>query len=140
MTFCAFTARLTSPGESPFAYSACGSMSTLTVRCTPPNAGSTPAPCTVPSGMRMKFVPRSLSSASVRCGLATPSWRIGTSVALNRTMNGGEIPGGMMRVIPCDDAVSCAMPACTSASGWKYTLMMLSPFSDCDSMCSMSLT
>jgi hypothetical protein len=90
--------------------------------------------------MRMKFVPRSFSSASVRSGLATLICMIGTSVALKRTMNGGEIPGGMLCVIPCEAAVSWDIPACTSAFGWKYTLMMLMPFSDCDSMCSTSFT
>ena len=70
----------------------------------------------------------------------TPIWRIGTSVALNRRMMGGVIPGGRVRVLLWDAAVSSAMPVATSAVGWKNTLITATPSSDCDSMCSMSLT
>ena len=94
----------------------------------------------VASGTRTKFVAKSPSSASVRFGLERLSCMIGTSVALNRIMNGGEMPGGMLCVTPCDAAVICAIPASTFASGWKYTLITLSPASDCDSTCSMSFT
>src|SRR5271170_7126472 len=65
---------------------------------------------------------------------------IGTSVALNRRIDGGVVPGGNRPTSVCDVAVSWATPRGTSASGWKYTLMTATPFIDCDSMCSTSCT
>ena len=50
------------------------------------------------------------------------------------------MPGGMIRRTVWLIALTCATPASTFAPGWKNTLMTLTPLSDCDSMCSMSLT
>jgi len=65
---------------------------------------------------------------------------MGILEALYRTMNGENMFGGMMRRTVCDVAVICATPASTRAFGWKNTLITDTPGSDCDSMCSISLT
>src|SRR5437764_2114287 len=69
-----------------------------------------------------------------------PSWRMGTLDALYRRMFGGVMPVGSDFSTDCDDAASCATAASIFAFGWKKTRMTESPGSDCDSICSMSLT
>src|ERR1039458_7518682 len=55
-------------------------------------------------------------------------------------MEGGVMPVGRECSTACEAAASCATAASTLALGWKNILMMDKPGSDCDSMCSMSLT
>jgi len=55
-------------------------------------------------------------------------------------MNGGVAPGGAMRSIVCEIAVTSAVAAAMFAPGWKKILMTAIPVSDWLSMCSMSLT
>ena len=54
--------------------------------------------------------------------------------------SGGTVPGGKPRKVVCTIAVVCASAVWMFAVGWKKTLITPMPFSDCDSMCSMSLT
>ena len=72
-TFCNPSAVVTSAGDSPFANSSPGSMSTFITRPTPPFAGGIVSPWIVASGVRMKLFARSFSCASVRTGLLIPS-------------------------------------------------------------------
>src|SRR5687768_5778593 len=55
-------------------------------------------------------------------------------------MNGGCIPGGMVRMTVFAVAASCDTALSIFAPGWKKTLMTVIPLTDCDSMCSMSFT
>ena len=55
-------------------------------------------------------------------------------------MRGGCVPGGNWRSTEFDTAVTCATASSIFAVGWKKTLTIELPRSDCDSMCSMSLT
>src|ERR1022692_3331847 len=55
-------------------------------------------------------------------------------------MEGGVMPVGSECSTACEAAANCATAASTLALGWKKILMMDKPGSDCDSMCSMSLT
>ena len=55
-------------------------------------------------------------------------------------MNGEVVPGGMLRSADCEIDVICATADSVFAPGWKNTLTIDVPRSDCDSMCSMSLT
>src|SRR5215469_14120857 len=50
------------------------------------------------------------------------------------------MPAGSECSSDCELAASCATAASILALGWKNSLMMAMPGSDCDSMCSMSLT
>ena len=50
------------------------------------------------------------------------------------------MPGGSWRSCACSIATTCAIAVWMFAVGWKKTLMTVMPFSDVDSMCSMSLT
>jgi hypothetical protein len=54
--------------------------------------------------------------------------------------SGGVMPGGSWRSWACSIATTCAIAVWMFAVGWKKTLMIVMPFSDVDSMCSMSLT
>jgi len=54
--------------------------------------------------------------------------------------SGGVMPGGIWRTIACTEEVTWASAVWMLASGWKNTLITAMPASDCDSMCSMSLT
>ena len=54
--------------------------------------------------------------------------------------SGGVVPGGNCRTCACVLATICASAVWILALGWKNTLMIDTPPSDCDSMCSMSLT
>ena len=55
-------------------------------------------------------------------------------------MNGGGVPGGSCRSCVCDDRGHLRDRGSMFAPGWKKTLTTAMPRSDCDSMCSMSLT
>src|SRR5215470_15967889 len=66
--------------------------------------------------------------------------RMGTFDTLYRMIAGAVIPGGRTRMTDCDIAEICATAASIFAPGWKKTLITLTPFNDCDSICSMSLT
>src|ERR1019366_7840075 len=55
-------------------------------------------------------------------------------------MNGGVVPGGSWRSCTWEMAVTWATAAPIFTWGWKKTLIMATPLSDCDSMCSTSLT
>ena len=53
---------------------------------------------------------------------------------------GGVAPAGSWRSMVCTTEVTWASAVWIFAPGWKKTLMTATPASDCDSMCSMSLT
>ena len=53
---------------------------------------------------------------------------------------GGNIPGGRMRSMVCDDAVTCAIAISTLALGWKIYPDDRDAVVGLDSMCSMSFT
>ena len=55
-------------------------------------------------------------------------------------ISGGVVPGGRLRTVVCTMAVACASAVWMFACGWKKILMTPTPFTDCDSMCSMLLT
>src|SRR5580692_8546060 len=55
-------------------------------------------------------------------------------------MNGGVVPGGKLRNCTWLIAEISATALATFTCGWKKILMTAMPFSDCDSICSMSLT
>src|SRR5208282_4312284 len=55
-------------------------------------------------------------------------------------MKGGVVPGGRLRNCTWLIEVTCATALATLTCGWKKILMIAMPFSDCDSICSMSLT
>ena len=50
------------------------------------------------------------------------------------------MPGGSERNCVCDSAVTSAIASSIFAFGWKKILTTAMPFSDVDSMCSISLT
>ncbi len=50
------------------------------------------------------------------------------------------MPGGICRIAVCEMAVTCACAALMFTKGWKKILITHTPFSVCDSICSMSLT
>ena len=54
--------------------------------------------------------------------------------------SGGVMPGGNCLTCVCTDATTWAIAVWMLTPGWKKTLMMLTPASDVDSICSMSLT
>src|SRR5579864_2103538 len=66
--------------------------------------------------------------------------RMGTLEALYRRIAGGKIPAGSECSTDCELAANCATAASILAFGWKNILITAMPGSDCDSMCSMSLT
>ncbi len=138
--FCALIAFTTSIGASPFACSARVSRSTTIWRILPPNGSGTAAPWTVASCVRMKLLPRSYSCCSASVSLDSPSCRIGTVDALYVMMFGGSVPGGRMRRIDAALLAASAIARLMSAPGWKKIFTTDTPFSDCDSMCSMSST
>src|SRR5437660_12721568 len=65
---------------------------------------------------------------------------MGTLDAENCRINGGVVPVGNTRRIVWLIAVTCATAASIRTPGWKKTLITEIPDTDCDSMCSMSLT
>ena len=73
----------------------------------------------VANWVRMKFWPRSKSSCSLSVLLERPSCRMGTVEASYLMMLGGEVPGGKMRSMLCERAVTCASASSTLALGWK---------------------
>ena len=54
--------------------------------------------------------------------------------------SGGVVPGGRPRTVVCTIAVTWASAVWMLACGRKKILMTPTPATDCDSMCSMSLT
>ncbi len=60
--------------------------------------------------------------------------------ALYARMNGGVVPGGACRSSDCDTPVIWAYDRSSLTFGWKKYLTTAMPGSDCDSVCSMSLT
>ncbi len=103
--FCRFSAFDTSIGESCLAYNSSRLRSTMTARCFPPKGYETEAPCTVPSGVRMKLFPRSKISCSRSVLLERPNCRMGTLEASYLRMLAGNIPGGIWRSAVCMVAV-----------------------------------
>src|SRR6478736_925701 len=55
-------------------------------------------------------------------------------------MNGGCVPGGICRRLKFETAVIWAIACSVVAPGCRNTFTTAIPRSDCDSMCSMSLT
>jgi len=80
------------------------------------------------------------SDCSGRVGLDRPSWITGMLDAEYLITSGGEMPGGNCRSCVWPIATTCASAVWMFAFGWKNTLITVMPASDCDSMCSMSLT
>ncbi len=138
--FCALTALTMSVGVRPCASSFCVSRSTVICRLLPPYGNGTAMPGTVISLGRRKFSAASLSSCSDSVLLDSPSCRIGMLEAEYLITSGGVMPGGSWRSCACETDTICASAVWMLAVGWKKTLMMETPLSDCDSMCSMSLT
>ena len=83
-------------------------------------------------------VSNTVCSGSV--GLDSASCTTGMLLAEYLMMSGGVMPGGSWRSCACMMDTTCAMAVGMFAVGWKKTLMTETPASDCDSMCSMSLT
>ncbi len=54
--------------------------------------------------------------------------------------SGGVAPGGICFSCACSTATVCAIAVWMLAFGCRNSLMTVMPASDCDSMCSMSLT
>ena len=73
----------------------------------------------VTSWVRMKLLPRSLSSCSGRTSLLKLASSTGTLAALYWMMSGGKMPGGSTRTICCAWAFTWAMAAAIGTSGWK---------------------
>jgi hypothetical protein len=138
--FCRLTALITSAGASPRACSAGTSMSTEIRRFLPPYGNGIAAPGIVTSCGLSRLIVASNSDCSGRVGLARPSWITGMLDAEYLMTSGGVTPGGNWRSIVCSIAVTCAIAVWMFAFGWKKTLISEIPASDCDSMCSMSLT
>jgi hypothetical protein len=89
---------------------------------------------------RRKFTAASNRACSFIVGLDSPNWMTGMLDAEYLMMSGGRMPGGSWRSADCSWETICATAVGMLAPGWKNTLMTAMPFSDCDSMCSMSLT
>jgi hypothetical protein len=53
---------------------------------------------------------------------------------------GGNVPGGSTRRIDAELEAASAIARLMSAPGWKKIFTTETPFSDCDSMCSISST
>ena len=64
----------------------------------------------------------------------------GTFDALNRTMTGGVMPGGMIRLAVSITDEICAIAPPMSLPGSNQTLRMPRPLIDCESMREMPLT
>src|ERR1700722_10739451 len=79
-------------------------------------------------------------SCSDSVSLLSAACSTGTLDALNRTMNGGVVPGGAIRRIVSEMADTCAMAPAMSVPGWKNTFSTAYPVNDSDSMCSMLST
>src|ERR1700716_3461367 len=94
----------------------------------------------VASWVLMMLLPRSKIAASDNESLDNASWMIGTVEASYARMKGGVAPGGRLRKAVCDTPVIWEYDRTGSALGWKKYLTTEMPLSDCDSVCSMSLT
>ncbi len=88
----------------------------------------------------MLFCPRSFSCCSFSPCPLNPSCSTGTLDALYWMMNGGVDPGGRLRSCTWQIAVTCDTASPTFTCGWKKILIRPIPFSDCDSIWSMSFT
>src|SRR5579862_9423720 len=98
------------------------------------------APGTVANCTRRTLLPISNSSCSGIVSLDSASCRIGTLEALYDRMNGGAVPGGEFSSWVCETAVICAKDSAVSTLGWKKYLTTAVLLTDCDSVCSTSLT
>ncbi len=94
----------------------------------------------VANWVRMLFWPRSFNCCSFSPSPESPNCSTGTLEALYWMMNGGVEPGGRLRNCTWQIAVTWATALPMFTCGWKKILMTPMPLSDCDSMCSMSLT
>jgi hypothetical protein len=138
--FCTLMAFTTSAGAIPRACSAGRSRSTEITRLLPPYGNGTATPGMVMSCGRSTLTAASNSDCSGSVLLDRPSWMTGMLDAEYLMTSGGVMPGGSWRSCACMMDTTCASAVWMLASGWKKTLMMATPASDCDSMCSMSLT
>ncbi len=73
-------------------------------------------------------------------GLDMASCMTGMLEAEYLITSGGVMPGGSCRTWVCTEATTWAMAVWMFAVGWKNTLITVTPASDRDSTCSMSLT
>ena len=89
---------------------------------------------------RSWFTAESKRAFSARVGLDSASWITGMLDAEYLMTSGGVMPGGSCRTCACIEATTWASAVSMLAVGWKNTLRIDTPASDCDSMCSMSLT
>ena len=89
---------------------------------------------------RSTLTAASNSEFSGSVGLDRPSCTTGMLDAEYLITSGGVMPGGSWRTCVCSAATTCAIAVWMLAFGWKKILMIVMPASDCDSMCSMSLT
>src|SRR5437879_12292977 len=55
-------------------------------------------------------------------------------------MKGAVVPGGAKRSMVCDTPVICAYDSSSLTLGWKKYFTTEVPLTDCDSVCSTSLT
>src|SRR6185437_279677 len=99
--FCALMAATTSCGARFFAFSAGKFRSTEITRVFPPYGHGTNAPRVVESPMRTWFAVTSNNSCSDIFGLLKLYCRIGTVDALYWMINGGWVPGGIVRTTVC---------------------------------------
>src|SRR5690348_16340661 len=94
----------------------------------------------VANEVRRTLLPRSKICDSDSSSLDSASCITGTVEALYARMNGGLVPGGANRNCVCDTPVICAYDSSSLTVGWKKYLTTAMPLSDCDSVCSTSLT
>src|ERR1700677_979624 len=130
----------TSEAARPRARSSRGSRSTCTSRCLPPYGYGMEAPATVASWVRRMLLPRSKISCSGMDSLDRANCNIGTLEALYDSTNGGVVPGGADCSCVWDTAMIWANDRSWLAFGWKKYLTTASLLTDCDSVCSTSLT
>ncbi len=73
----------------------------------------------VTSCVRMKLLPRSLSSCSGSWSLLKLASTTGTLAALYWMISGGKMPGGSTRTICCAWALTWAIAPSICTFGWK---------------------
>jgi hypothetical protein len=108
-------------------------------RYLPPNGGGTDDPATVASWLRTLYCAWSRSCVSLKPWPATVTSATGSDDAPDLSTSGGSVPGGRWRRSAIARFESDAAAESTSTLEWKKTLMMLTPGSERDSMCSMPL-